>query len=111
MKRSSHGGSRPPGSLAVLVVSDRFPEYVSALSEAAHRKGKSVRIHFYGKGVLLAKDTFLRRLEKWAQVTVCRESIVEWRPKGAAPALDDRFLTAASHMAQVVRYCDRHVVF
>ncbi|MCF8052272.1 MAG: hypothetical protein K9L59_13605 [Desulfobacterales bacterium] len=89
------------GRLGILVNSDRHPEYVLKLCQAASLRGRQVSVHFTGAGLGLAEGPLIETLEGMAHIS--RELHSSGRdgvPKLPCLALSEFF-----------RRCDRTVVF
>lgn len=102
--------ANPPdeGSLAILVNSDRHPDYVLHLARAAREAGKHVHVHFFGEGIRLADRPRLEALSAIAAISVCRESVAD---QGNPFGVDDTLWVPAESVVELVRRCDRYVVF
>ena len=101
----SDGGN---GRLVIFVNSDRHPDYVMHLARAACAKGKTVSVHFFGCGVLLAVPHRLQALAKVAQVSVCADSFEQF---SLDTPIDPSLCVPASRTAELIGSCGRRVVF
>ena len=92
--------------LGILVNTNRHPDYVRALADAAHRRRKQVHVYFYGDGVQMVDHPALAALERRATVSMAADPRAVSGGEGSAGvgrrtmALDQFLLT-----------CDRCVVF
>jgi hypothetical protein len=94
-------------TLAILVNSCEHPDYVVQLAHAAFDRGKAVKVHFFGAGVLLAESTRVDDLDRVAELSVCRDSFFEF---GGPPGLEDALLTSPVRMVDLMRNSNRYVV-
>jgi len=94
-------------TLAILVNSSEHPDYVVQLARAAFAKGKAVKVHFFGPGVLLAEHTRVVELDRVAELSVCRDSLVEF---GGPPGLEASLLAPPTQMVDLMRNSSRYVV-
>ena len=98
-------------TLGILVTSDQHLNYVVNLAETAYNKGKKVKIFFTGRAVKLMEAAEFCRLNRKASLAVC-----DWSSRDMG--LTDRmskiypgiFETQAKH-AEIMKNCDRYVVF
>ena len=88
--------------LGILVNSDRYPEYVLELCQAARLRGRQVSVHFTGAGLGLAEGPLLEALEGMAHIS--REPHLTGSRDGV-PELPGLALS------EFFRRCDRTVVF
>ena len=100
--------------LGILVSSQKHLDYVINLTNAAHKKGKDVKIFFTGRGVLLTQKPEFEQLVGKAKLFVCD---VSFRSNGLHGKEDDvpgvgfkDFATQARN-AEMIEECDRYVVF
>jgi hypothetical protein len=96
-------------TLGIFVGTDRFPDYLQALAEAAGERGLNVRLHFFGSGVRLVPGTEFDRLPDASKVTICRESAAGLHLDGEPQAPWRRWLVPPGHMARILKMCDRHL--
>ena len=100
-------------SLGILVNSDKFLDYVVKLTEAAHKKGKDIKIFFTGQGVLLTQKENFTKLVGKAKLTVCDVSFRSWglsEPEKVPGVGFKDFVTQARN-AEMIEECDKYVVF
>jgi predicted peroxiredoxin len=131
MKRSYVGGNRfPSGSalflikfnlnikrnnamadkLGILVSSNKHLDYVIALTNAAHDRGKSVQIFFTGKGVLLTQQPEFEQLVGKAKLSVCDVSFRANGLSGDVPGVGFKDFATQARNAEMIESCDRYVV-
>ncbi len=97
-------------TLGIFITSDRFPEYVIALAQAARNQGLTVRIHFTGSGVRLVQRAEFDRLVMLAHhVSVCSESAASLQVDGQFKIRRPRILVPSKRMARIIGTCDRHL--
>jgi predicted peroxiredoxin len=100
--------------LGILVSSDKHIDDVVNLTEAAHAKGKEVRIFFSGKGVYLTLKPEFKRLVGKAKLSVCDVSFRAYGFHGReeeVPGVGFKdFATQARH-AEMIHEVDRYLVF
>ncbi len=89
------------GRLGILVNSDRHPEYLLELCQAARLRGRQVSVHFTGAGLHLAEGPLLEALEGMAHIS--REP----HPSGRDGVPEIPGLA----LSEFFRRCDRTVVF
>ncbi len=94
-------------ALGIFVTSDRYPDYLWPLALAARDKGLAVHIHFSGSGVRLISQADLERLSALAQISVCRESAVQFNMNSQMEAHWPHLLVSAGRMARLVQNCHR----
>jgi hypothetical protein len=87
--------------LGILVNSDRHPDYVLRLAQAARDRGKSVSVHFTGAGLRLADSPFLAALADLARLSAEKNGLKGCRPP-TLPCIG---------LSEFFRRCDRCVVF
>jgi predicted peroxiredoxin len=131
MKRSSVGGNRfSKGSalflikfnlnikrnnamadkLGILVSSNKHLDYVIALTNAAHDRGKSVQIFFTGRGVLLTQKPEFEQLVGKAKLSVCDVSFRANGLSGDVPGVGFKDFATQARNAEMIKSCDRYVV-
>ena len=96
-------------TLGIFVGTDRFPDYLQALVEAAGEKGLNVRLHFFGSGVRLVPGTDFDRLPCFSNVTICRQSAAQQLPDAGPGAPWRSHLVPPGCMARILKVCDRHL--
>ncbi|RTZ98804.1 MAG: hypothetical protein DSY90_03045 [Deltaproteobacteria bacterium] len=99
--------------LGILVSSRQHLDKIVHLTEAAHSKGKEVRIFFSGEGVYLTLEPEFKRLVGKAKLSVCDVSFRAYGFHGRedeVPGVGFKdFATQARH-AEMVAEVDRYVV-
>ena len=98
-------------NLGILVSSDKHMDYVVKLTSAAHEKGKAVRIFFTGNGVLLTQLPEFKKLVGKAKLTLCDVSYRALGLEGDVPGLGFKDYATQAKNAEMVKECDRYVVF
>lgn len=93
-------------TLGILVNTNRHPDYVKALAQAAGRRGKQVHVHFSGAGLQLANHPSLAGLGCTAGVTLS----VDPPSAGTGRQQSEPPKTAVT-ISQFFNDCDRCVVF
>ncbi len=101
-------------TLGILVSSNKHLDELVNLTEAAHAKGKDVRIFFSGKGVYLTLEPAFKRLVGKARLSVCDVSFRAYGFHGRedeVPGVGFKdFATQARH-AEMIHEVDRYMVF
>ena len=97
-------------NLGILVSSDKNLDYVVKLTSAAHEKGKTVRIFFTGKGVLLTQATEFKELVGKAKMTLCDVSYRALGLEGEVPGLGFKDFATQAKNAEMIKECERYVV-
>lgn len=101
-------------TLGILVTSDKYLDYVIQLTEAAHRKGKDVRIFFTGRAVNLSVTPPFKRLVGKAKLWICD---VSFRANGLhgreeeVPGVGFKDFATQAKNAEMLHDVDRYVVF
>lgn len=100
-----------PGTLGILVHSGRHFDYVRALTDAAVRKGKQVRICLMGPGTAMIHSNLPSRLDTGVRLFVCGSGgdEFEWMPPTARPTRIE--VVSAARLMKILKSCDRHVAF
>ena len=98
-------------NLGILVSSNKHLDYVIALTNAAHDKGKNVRIFFTGKGVLLTQKPEFEQLVGKAKLSVCDVSFRANNLSGDVPGVGFKDFATQARNAEMIEWCDRYVVF
>lgn len=93
--------------LGIFISSDRYPEYWWPLVRAARDKGLRVHVHFSGSGVRLIPEADLERLSALVQISVCRESAVQFGINSKLEVRWPHLLVSPGGMARLVRTCNR----
>jgi predicted peroxiredoxin len=97
--------------LGILVSSDKHLDYVIALTTAAYDKGKSVQIFFTGRGVLLTQKAEFAELEGKAKLSVCDVSFRANSLEGDVPGVGFKDFATQARNAEMIKDCDRYLVF
>ncbi|UCH21453.1 MAG: hypothetical protein JSU83_23645 [Deltaproteobacteria bacterium] len=97
--------------LGILVSSDKHLDYLVKLTSAAHIKGKEVRIFFTGKGVLLTQKPEFEMLVGKADIKLCDVSFRSLGLQGNLPGLGFKDFATQAKNAEMIKECDRYVVF
>jgi predicted peroxiredoxin len=100
-----------PKTLGVLVSSDRHLDYVIRLTDAAFAKGVAVKIFFTGNGVRLTQSPEFRKLIGKANMALCDVSYRAFGFTGDVPGLGFKDFATQAKNAEMVKDCDRYVVF
>jgi predicted peroxiredoxin len=97
--------------LGILVSSDKHLDYVIALTNAAHEKGRHVRIFFTGHGVLLTQKPEFAELVGKAKLSVCDVSFRANGLEGEVPGVGFKDFATQARNAEMIEECDRYLVF
>jgi hypothetical protein len=97
-------------SLGILVSSKKHLDYVIALTDAAHAKGKEVRIFFSGRGVYLTQSPDFKKLVGKAKLSVCDVSFRAYGLSGDVPGVGFKDFATQGRNAEMVEDCDRYLV-
>ena len=97
--------------LGILVNSVDHPDYVISLARAARVKGKDVRIHFSGPGVLLLGKKSVSELDEFVTATVCEESLARYGGDISRRSPEGIRSVPASELGRFISACRRYVVF
>ena len=97
--------------LGILVSSDKHLEKVVALTAAAQKKGKTVRIFFTGRGVFLTQQPEFSNLVGKAKLTVCDVSFRANGLEGDVPGVGFKDFATQAKNAEMIKECDRYLVF
>jgi peroxiredoxin family protein len=97
--------------LGILVNSSKHLDYVVALARAAHASGKDVHVHLTQQGVFLLRQKAFSDLTCLARVSVCKESVEIFGLETQINNSRKKFLAPSCRLAEVLRDCDRCVVF
>ena len=107
--------ARPtPGSLAILISTDRHLDHVVNLTAAAFAKGKKVSLFFTGTGVLLTMKPAFSKLADKAELNICDAS---FRANGLhgreheVPGVTMNAFSTQARNAEMLERADRHLVF
>ncbi len=99
------------GTLGILVTSDQHLNHVIKLTETAHSKGKEINIFFTGKAVKLVESGEFKRLIGKASLSICEWSSLSQGLTGRIPGIDPGILETRAKYAEIIKDCDRFVVF
>lgn len=100
-------------TLGILVSSDRHLDYVIALVNAAHAKGKETQVFFTGSGVHLTLNPDLAKIAGKAKIWICD---VSFRANGyhgreeEVPGVDFKSFATQGRNAEMLAEVDRYVV-
>lgn len=97
-------------SLGILVSSAKHLDYVIALADAAHAKGKVVQIFFSGHGVKLTQSPDFKKLVGKAKLSVCDVSFRANGLSGEVPGVGFKDFATQARNAEMVAECDRYIV-
>jgi len=97
-------------SLGILVSSKKHMDYLIALTDAAHAKGKEVRIFFSGQGVYLTQSPDFKKLVGKAKLSVCDVSFRAYGLSGDVPGVGFKDFATQGRNAEMVEDCDRYLV-
>ena len=97
--------------LGILVCTNKHLDKVIALTNAAHAKGKHILIFFTGQGVLLTQDASFGELVGKAKLSVCDVSFRANSLEGDVPGVGFKDFATQARNAEMIRDCDRYVVF
>jgi hypothetical protein len=103
-----------PGTLGILVSSDKHLAHVVNLTRAAYEKGKQVHIFFTGSAVLLTLMPEFKTLVGQASLSICDVSFRAFGLHGRedeVPGVGFKdFATQAKH-AELIDTMERYIVF
>jgi hypothetical protein len=97
-------------SLGILVSSKKHLDYLIALTDAAHTKGKQVQIFFSGQGVYLTQSPDFKKLVGKAKLSVCDVSFRAYKLSGDVPGVGFKDFATQARNAEMVGDCDRYLV-
>jgi predicted peroxiredoxin len=97
--------------LGILVSSNKHLDWVIALTQAAHEKGKKVQIFFTGQGVLLTKKPEFAKLVGKAKLSVCDVSFRANGLEGDVPGVGFKDFATQARNAEMIKEYDRYLVF
>lgn len=98
-------------TLGILVTSDKHFNYVINLTETACNKGKKVNIFFTGKAVKLIESPDFSRLSSKASLAICDWSAHSLGLSKPLPDIDPGIFEPQTRHAEIMKDCDRYVVF
>ena len=97
-------------TLGIVIASDRYPQYVGPMIQAAHAKGVAVHVHLTGTGVRLIQSLSLDALADVAQITICRSSADTQQMPAQLQLRYSQMMARSDEMVRLIDECDRHVV-
>jgi len=103
-----------PGTLGILVSSDKHLAYVVNLARAAHEKGKKIHIFFTGAGVALTLHPEFERLVGLADISICDVSVRSFGLHGRedeVPGVGFKDFVTQAKNAEMVQTMERYIVF
>lgn len=98
-------------TLGILVTSDQHLNYVVNLTETAYNKGKGIKIFLTGKAVMLIESSQFKRLIGKASLSICEWSFLSRGLNGQIPGIDPGIFETQAKYAEIIKDCDRFVVF
>ena len=98
-------------ALGISVGTDKHPDYVINLAEAAQDKGKEVEIFFSGQGVMLTQSADFEKLVGKARLSVCDVSFRANGLEGDVPGVGFKDFATQARNAEMIGNVDRYVVF
>ncbi|THB78912.1 MAG: hypothetical protein D3926_11930 [Desulfobacteraceae bacterium] len=101
-------------TLGILVTSEKYIDYVMKLSEAAGEKGVATQIFFTGSSVSVMADSRFQQLCRRSTIHICEANYRS--SEGLVMSFNDHgseghSLTSHAKNAQMVKECDRYLVF
>jgi len=102
-----------PGTLGILVSSDKHLTHVVNLSRAAHQKGKKVHIFFTGAGVMLTLQPNFKKLVGIADIAICDVSFRAFGLHGRedeVPGVGFKSFATQAKNAEMVQTMERYLV-
>jgi len=103
-----------PGTLGILVSSDRHMEQVIKLTRAAYDRGKQVHIFFTGAGVMLTLLPDFKDLVGRAALSICDVSFRAFGLHGRedeVPGVGFKDFATQAKNAELIETMERYVVF
>ena len=97
--------------LGILVSSNKHLDYIINVTDAAHAKGKQVEIFFTGQGVLLTQSEDFGKLVGKAKMSLCDQSFRALELEGDVPGFGFKDFATQAKNAEIVKTCDRYLVF
>jgi len=97
--------------LGILVSSNKHLDYVIALTKAAHQNDKQIQIFFTGQGVLLTQKPEFSELVGKAKLSVCDVSFRANGLEGEVPGVGFKDFATQARNAEMIKECDRYLVF
>lgn len=100
-----------PGTLGILVTSDRHLDYVINMTETAHKKGMEVKIFFTGTAVRFLESSGFRRLAEKASLAICDRSFLSLGLADHLCGINSNIFDSQTKHADIMRDCERYLVF
>lgn len=100
-----------PGTLGILVTSDRHLDHVINVTETAHKKGLKVKIYFTGTAVRLIDALEFSRLAGKANLGICDRSFLSLGLEGHLSGINANIFENRARHADIIRECERYLVF
>ena len=103
-----------PGTLGILVSSDKHLPYVVNLTRAASKKGKKVSLFFTGAGVTLTLQAEFKELVGLADISICDVSFRAFGLHGRedeVPGVGFKDFATQARNAEMVHAMERYLVF
>ncbi len=97
--------------LGILVATNKHLDYVIHLTNAAHEKGKKIEIFFTGAGVHLTQTPRFAELVGKAKLFVCDVSFRSYGLSEHIPGIGVKDFVTQARNAEMIKKCDRYVVF
>jgi len=97
--------------LGIFVSSDRHLHHVIALTRAAKNQGIKVTIFFTHLGLLLTQDPRFAQLKGIAEMSICNVGLQAHGIKPPVAGIRERDHATQSRHAELIKECDRYVVF
>jgi len=98
-------------SLGIFASSDRHLDKIIKLCKAAKKKKVSVTIFFTHRGVLSTRDSRFSQLETLAHLSICYAGFEDRGFKPPVPGILEKDYATQSRHCDLIKNCDRYVVF
>ena len=98
-------------TLAIIVNSNRYFEFVTNLADAAVDSDKVVCIHLLGDGCEFAGTQACKRLSHKTRVTMCEKCACRTAQGGEELGKERISIVPPQELTRLLQRCDRHVVF
>ena len=98
-------------TLAIIVNSNRYFEFVTNLADAAVDSDKVVCIHLLGDGCAFALTEACTRLSHKTRITMCGKSACRMAQGDEQAATERISIVPPQELTRLLQLCDRHVVF
>lgn len=99
------------GKLSIVVQSAKHFDLVRKLATAAVEKGKRIKIHMVGNGVLLVKSGRFTGLDLLARVTICEASGRKLLKEGLTAVPESVEIVQPGQINDIIQWSDRSIVF